>query len=162
MHNVKYCDDGGLSFSLWMCPALVIIIPGIRMDWVWDWGTLSRKLGVDLHNCGKWIIIVKQKHYFYLYRYQDKSVEKKIFLNSDTFYAVSLFVDPARDCLMEEKLTTHFNFVESSSYKWIWTFPRIPLGLYCSEQGNNIYLHDRQWYFLQLSCSRNSVEMIEV
>ena len=36
-----------------------------------------------------------------------------------------LFVAPGSGCgpgLMEEKLTTRFNFVESTFYKWIWTF----------------------------------------
>ena len=32
----------------------------------------------------------------------------------------NVFVCGSWDCLMgKEKLTTHFNFVESSSYKWI-------------------------------------------
>ena len=58
---------------------------------------------------------------------------------------VSLFVDPRIVWWRKEKLTTHFNFVESSSYKWIWTFLRIPLKVYIAAK-ENIYLHDRQWY----------------
>ena len=108
MHNVKYCDDVRLLFSLWMCHALVIIIPGIRMDWGESLGLrdLSRKLGLDLLNCIiKWI---KQKHYFYLR--SGERMEKEIFRNSDTFCAASLFVDPARELFDGGKTDNPFQF----------------------------------------------------
>ena len=63
--------------------------------------------------------------------------EEKIFLNSDTFHFLPIFVCGSWDCLMEEKLTTHFNFLESKFLQMDLNFSEILLYFY-------IYPHDKQ------------------